>query len=131
MGISKNIGGRGNARSAGTRGYMAPEVIAQRNGKTMPTPSSATDMLNYAPDLWSVGCLIFATLTGTSPYPDDIIPDNDKKFPTEILQYHEVSELGIKFIQSLVKVDRAKRMTAKMALEHRWLLLVDSPPGES
>ncbi|KAL0632999.1 Calcium/calmodulin-dependent protein kinase type I [Maublancomyces gigas] len=130
MGISKSIGSIGNARLAGTQGYMAPEVIRRGNGKAISSPG--IDKLNYAPDMWSVGCIIFATLTGKSPYPNDtLIPENDDRFPTDILQYNEVSELGIKFIKSLVTVDMTKRLTAKMALEDRWLLLVDSPPGES
>lgn len=135
MGISKTIDTLSNASSAGTQGYKAPEVIRRDVflfDDEKKTASPVNNNLNYAPDMWSVGCVIFATLTGESPYPNDLpIPENDAGFPTDILQYHEVSELGINFIKSLVMVDSAKRMTAKTALEHRWLLLVDCPPGES
>lgn len=115
--------------SAGTRGYTAPEVVY---GDVPDTNLSEYDRehFRFSSDIWSVGCVIFATLTGMSPYPtDNLIPKDDRNnnaFRRDLLEYLEVSALGIEFIQSLVEVDWVKRPTARMALEHRWLLLVDS-----
>lgn len=93
---------------------MAPEVVY--------TTSSGYDL---KADIWSLGCVIFATLTGRSPYNSDKLPKpygNDGAFPSDLLEYHEVSELGIEFIKSLVRVDSKARPTAQSALGHRWLL---------
>lgn len=115
MGISETINvAKRELEKAGTNGYMAPEVFNETD-----------DGYGLKADIWSLGCVIFATLTGRSPYISEKLPKptgNDDAFPSDLLQYHEVSELGIQFIKGLVKVDPNARPSAKMALTHRWLL---------
>ena len=52
-------------RRAGTRGYMAPEIMAME-------PYGAPS------DIWSLGVLLYAMLTATLPYPK--IGKNDGKY---------------------------------------------------
>lgn len=127
----------------GTWGYMAPEVVkyvqkvlAAKSAAAAATKAEADikreavqtthkkydDRITNSADLWSVGCVIFATLTGHSPYPDDKLVVNDNDFPREMLEYNEVSDLGIQFIMQLVKVASEERMSAEVALDHPWLL---------
>lgn len=100
-------------------GYTAPEIAY---------PSNLRNEEQFPSDIWSVGCVIFATLAGISPYPAaDLLPKPDATadpFPTDWLEFQGVSALGVELIQSLVQVDWKKRPTATMALQHRWLLLV-------
>lgn len=125
MGISQ-VAAKSASRPSwaqGTRGYTAPEVAADTGGLEQNDKRK-----RFSSDIWSVGCVIFATLAGISPYPmKDSLPKpdgNDDAFPVDLLEYLQVSALGIEFIKSLVQVNWENRPTATMALEHRWLLTV-------
>lgn len=115
MGISKTIANEKNTMRTGTYGYMAPEIFGPEGGE-------------YGPkvDIWSLGCVIFATLAGESPYPTpEELPKptgDDARFPTKKLERNGVSVLGIEFIKGLVQVKADMRPTANKALDHRWLL---------
>lgn len=115
MGISKTIANGKNTMKTGTYGYMAPEIFVPQGGK-----------YGFKVDIWSLGCVIFATLTGESPYPTpEDLPKptgDDTGFPTKQLELNGVSALGIKFIKGLVQVKADMRPTANRALDDRWLL---------
>lgn len=149
MGISRTAeklpGSSGDRKGnpEGTWGYMAPEVVeyaqqiraaklaeamategekVEKKAAVEETHKTYDDRITNSADLWSVGCVIFATLTGHSPYPDNKLVATDGGFPRDMLEYNEVSDLGIEFIMSLVKVVSKERLSAGAALEHKWLL---------
>lgn len=145
MGISRAAGSLSDARAApttkqgGTWGYMAPEVVKYTRRRSVEEkygPNASEEekksvkeeheglhqAITVMADIWSVGCVVFAMLTGHSPSPGHKLLNDDGDFPTETLQYNEVSVLGIEFIKKLVKVRRQDRMTALQALDDRWLL---------
>lgn len=108
-------------RGPGTPGFTAPEVL-HAFGKI-----DEASHYDIKADMWSLGCLMHAVLTGNSPYPTDNVlpkPDDTATFPAneKALLARKVSELGIDFITKLVIIDPKERPTAKAALQHRWLL---------
>lgn len=94
---------------------MAPEVFS-------------ADGYGIAADIWSLGCVIHATMTGQSPYPTfDTLPSasgGPVTFPSARLEYNGVSKLGIEFVKYLVAVDVKTRPTAARALKHNWFCRV-------
>ena len=59
FGLAKHINKKEKLSGlAGTMCYVAPEVINQED-------------YDYTADWWSLGCILFEMLTGTSPFYDD------------------------------------------------------------
>lgn len=111
---------------AGTYGYMAPEVWDE---------SRLKQRIPYTKgiDVWSVGCMTFALLTGNSAF--TCAPDTDsaedmvqelKSFPWHHRSIWEKAQQDgadisprIKdFVRKCLVVDQEQRMTADEALEH-------------
>lgn len=108
---------------------------AYKTGKTMNEPvgtlySMAPEVLKgrytQACDMWSVGVLAFMLISGEMPF--------DGRTETQVLVKLEVARYSMSstawrgrsddakdFVASLIRVAPNKRMTAKAALDHRWL----------
>ena len=99
--------------SFGTLGYVAPEVLKK-------------DPYSFPCDLWSLGCITFALISGTLPF--------DSGNPTETVQstvndplyfekslWHNVSDLVKDFIAGLLIKSPEDRMTIEQAIDHPWL----------
>ena len=75
-----------------------------------------------ASDMWSVGVVVYALLTGYIPWTSE---DRDEVFAQIRQGQYDIpdglSRSAASFIRSLMMVDAEKRMTAEQALEHAWL----------
>ncbi|KAI6213454.1 Serine/threonine-protein kinase D [Aphelenchoides besseyi] len=79
---------------------------------------------NRSLDMWSVGVIVYVSLSGTFPFNEDEdlesqIKNADFMYPPN--PWSEVSENAIDFINNLLQVKMAKRLTVKKALSHIWL----------
>eukprot|EP00603_Paraphysomonas_imperforata_P004753 CAMPEP_0114416768 /NCGR_PEP_ID=MMETSP0103-20121206/2605_1 /TAXON_ID=37642 ORGANISM="Paraphysomonas imperforata, Strain PA2" /NCGR_SAMPLE_ID=MMETSP0103 /ASSEMBLY_ACC=CAM_ASM_000201 /LENGTH=428 /DNA_ID=CAMNT_0001585013 /DNA_START=53 /DNA_END=1339 /DNA_ORIENTATION=- len=101
------------ALSAGTPGFLAPEVLENQG-------------FDKAVDMWSIGVITYILLGGYPPFDDD----NDYKLFRKIrkgkFEFHdkywsEVSAEAKDFISCLLKVVPAERLTCDTALKHPWL----------
>jgi serine/threonine protein kinase len=99
--------------NCGTPSYVAPEVLAATG---------------YGPevDLWSIGVITYILLCGFPPFYGEKVPDIFDKilaaqydYPSEY--WGHISTEATNFIDSLLQLNAAKRLTAKQALEHPWL----------
>lgn len=107
--------GSGNSRmktSCGTLAYVAPEVLKR----------SYTSQC----DLWSMGVIVFILLSGHMPFhgeSEDQMRDIKRgRFEFKPEHWIGVSAAAKQFIKSLLKMDPAKRLTAKSALSHKWIV---------
>ena len=85
-------------------------------------------------DMWSVGVICYVLLCGFPPFYSENIPElftaiisADFDYPDEYWRY--ISDSAIDFIDCLLVEDPAKRMSAKDALQHRWLQVDEQLPG--
>jgi len=91
--------------------YCAPETL--RGRKSDPSV-----------DLWSLGCVVYFCIYGTSPFVnEDETIDFEKQERAEVrfLMRQEVSRKCKQFISALVHRDPTVRLTAPEALDHPWL----------
>jgi len=99
--------------ACGTPGYVAPEVLnAEGYDKEV--------------DMWSVGVITYILLCGFPPFYSESVPEvfeqimkAEYDYPEEY--WDEISAEAKDFIDHLLVVDVAKRLTAEQALSHPWL----------
>jgi len=100
--------------ACGTPGYVAPEVITHEAYSTQI-------------DMWSVGVIVYILLCGFPPF----YGENDAQMFRKIraAQYKflspywdSISAEAKDFVSKLLVVDPQARMTAKAALQHKWLV---------
>lgn len=104
----------------GTLAYVAPEIIDGRFAIDNDKYSSLVDM-------WSLGCLVYVILTAHLPFSGSTQDQLYKQIKQG--SYHEppLKEAGISlearnFLDSLLQVDPRRRLSAKNALLHPWIL---------
>ena len=115
----------------GTYGYAAPEIIVQQLKHNLPQKGHSK-----AVDLWSVGCVTAALLTG-----ETIFPQDEKEFEqiTEVVSermwrerwdvniidktplWAKLSRKAKSFVKGCLAADEGQRLTAKQALSAEWL----------
>lgn len=113
FGLAQKIPASGHVISEfGTPEFVSPE-IAMRSPCGTPT------------DLWSTGIITYLLLSGVSPFLGPTDRDTllnvqrcEWDFNHPIFQH--ISPEGKDFIQSLLKKDPARRLTAAEALKHPW-----------
>ncbi|PWN46559.1 putative calmodulin-dependent protein kinase type 1 [Violaceomyces palustris] len=100
--------------TCGTPGYMAPEIF-KKTGHGKPV------------DMWAIGVITYFLLCGYTPFDRDTtmeemqaIINADYKFEPA-MYWDGVSEQARDFINKLLTIDPAARLTAVQALEHPWL----------
>lgn len=100
--------------ACGTPGYVAPEVLT-------------ADGYDKEVDLWSIGVITYILLCGFPPFYNEHLPmlfeqimKADYDYPADY--WEDISDTAKNFIDRLLVVDPARRMTTKQALEHPWLL---------
>ncbi|VDM99191.1 unnamed protein product [Thelazia callipaeda] len=112
FGFARIIGERGFRRSlVGTPAYLAPEVLCNK-------------FFNRSLDMWSVGVIVYVSLSGTFPFNEDEdisdqIRNVDFMYPSN--PWCEVTAVAIDFINSLLQVQMNKRLNVLKALSHNWL----------
>lgn len=109
----------------GTLAYVAPEVIS---GKIDNSQDENTIEYSSMVDMWSLGCLVYVILTGHLPFSGST--QNELYKQINRASYHEgplrefrISSEARDFIESLIQVDPNKRLSAKEALNHKWIKL--------
>jgi len=100
--------------TAGTPGYVAPEIIA-------------CDPYDSRCDYWSLGVVLFLMLSGTPPFyhPDhmelfELIKRGN--FTFDAVTWNQVSDEAKDFIKGLLVVDPDQRFTSVEILAHPWFL---------
>ena len=94
----------------GTPAYIAPEIIRDRGYE------------GCFADLWSLGVLLYATLTGTVPFKANNLEDLHKlilkgKYPIPTF----LSEEALDIIDKLLQINPYSRILPDDILKHHWL----------
>lgn len=112
FGFARIIGEKSFRRSVvGTPAYLAPEVLKNK-------------CYNRSLDMWSVGVIIYVSLSGTFPFnEDEEIADQiqNAAFMYPQTPWKEITLDAIDIINNLLQVKMRKRFTADKTLAHIWL----------
>ncbi|VVC37543.1 Hypothetical protein CINCED_3A014345 [Cinara cedri] len=112
FGFARIIGEKSFRRSVvGTPAYLAPEVLRNKG-------------YNRSLDMWSVGVIIYVSLSGTFPFneDEDIIDQiQNAAFMYPKNPWKEISQDAIDLITNLLQVKQRKRFTVDKSLAHAWL----------
>ncbi|XP_066994913.1 serine/threonine-protein kinase D3 [Anabrus simplex] len=112
FGFARIIGEKSFRRSVvGTPAYLAPEVLRNKG-------------YNRSLDMWSVGVIVYVSLSGTFPFNED--EDINEQIQNAAFMYppnpwKEISSDAIDLINNLLQVKQRKRYTVDKSLAHCWL----------
>lgn len=112
FGFARIIGEKSFRKSiVGTPAYLAPEVLKNEG-------------YNRSLDLWSVGVIVYVSLSGTFPFnEDEEISDQIQNaafmYPPD--PWAEISKEAIDLINKLLQVSRRSRFKTTQAINHHWL----------
>uniref|UniRef100_A0A1A8DT49 Serine/threonine-protein kinase n=2 Tax=Nothobranchius kadleci TaxID=1051664 RepID=A0A1A8DT49_NOTKA len=112
FGFARIIGEKSFRRSVvGTPAYLAPEVLRNKG-------------YNRSLDMWSVGVIIYVSLSGTFPFNED--EDINDQIQNAAFMYpphpwKKVSQEAIDLINNLLQVKMRKRYSVDKTLSHPWL----------
>ncbi|XP_028838008.1 serine/threonine-protein kinase D1 isoform X2 [Denticeps clupeoides] len=112
FGFARIIGEKSFRRSVvGTPAYLAPEVLRNKG-------------YNRSLDMWSVGVIVYVSLSGTFPFnEDEDIHDQiqNAAFMYPANPWKKVSQEAIDLINNLLQVKMRKRYSVDKSLSHPWL----------
>lgn len=112
FGFARIIGEKSFRRSVvGTPAYLAPEVLRSKG-------------YNRSLDMWSVGVIVYVSLSGTFPFnEDEEINDQiqNAAFMYPPNPWKEISEEAKDLINNLLQVKMRKRYSVDKSLSHPWL----------
>uniref|UniRef100_H2USQ1 Serine/threonine-protein kinase n=1 Tax=Takifugu rubripes TaxID=31033 RepID=H2USQ1_TAKRU len=112
FGFARIIGEKSFRRSVvGTPAYLPPEVFRSKG-------------YNRSLDMWSVGVIIYVSLSGTFPFnEDEEISDQiqNAAFMYPPNPWKEVSQEATDLINNLLQVKMRKRFSVDKSLSHPWL----------
>uniref|UniRef100_A0A4W3GVD6 Serine/threonine-protein kinase n=1 Tax=Callorhinchus milii TaxID=7868 RepID=A0A4W3GVD6_CALMI len=112
FGFARIIGEKSFRRSVvGTPAYLAPEVLRNKG-------------YNRSLDMWSVGVIVYVSLSGTFPFNED--EDIHDQIQNAAFMYppnpwKETSHEAIDLINNLLQVKMRKRYSVDKTLSHPWL----------
>lgn len=112
FGFARIIGEKSFRRSVvGTPAYLAPEVLRSKG-------------YNRSLDMWSVGVIVYVSLSGTFPFNED--EDINDQIQNAAFMYppnpwKEISEQAKDLINNLLQVKMRKRYSVDKSLSHPWL----------
>lgn len=115
FGLSQKLSGKSPMLNStvGTGFYFAPEIIERKS-------------YGSSVDMWACGVLFYITLSGQLPFfGKDVeeyythVLNQGLEFPDE--EWKNISADAKDFISGLLEKDANKRLTAKEALQHRWV----------
>ncbi|RVE49778.1 hypothetical protein evm_005508 [Chilo suppressalis] len=112
FGFARIIGEKSFRRSVvGTPAYLAPEVLRNKG-------------YNRSLDMWSVGVIIYVSLSGTFPFNED--EDINEQIQNAAFMYpptpwKEISDDAIDLINNLLQVKQRKRLSVDKSVAHAWL----------
>ncbi|XP_019480750.1 PREDICTED: serine/threonine-protein kinase D2 [Hipposideros armiger] len=112
FGFARIIGEKSFRRSVvGTPAYLAPEVLLNQG-------------YNRSLDMWSVGVIMYVSLSGTFPFnEDEDINDQiqNAAFMYPACPWSHISTGAIDLINNLLQVKMRKRYSVDKSLSHPWL----------
>ncbi|XP_067098978.1 serine/threonine-protein kinase D1 isoform X1 [Osmerus mordax] len=112
FGFARIIGEKSFRRSVvGTPAYLAPEVLRNKG-------------YNRSLDMWSVGVIVYVSLSGTFPFnEDEDIHDqiHNAAFMYPPNPWKKASQEAIDLINNLLQVKMRKRYSVDKTLSHPWL----------
>ena len=104
----------------GTLRYMAPELLGFFESGGQPGSRNA-----QAADVWALGEITFQMLTKEPTFKNFILlstyVQTPSTFPSAVLRDHDVSEVGIDFIKSIMQPKPEERETTDEALFEAWM----------
>ncbi|KAM3602783.1 uncharacterized protein V6R79_010626 [Siganus canaliculatus] len=112
FGFARIIGEKSFRRSVvGTPAYLAPEVLRSKG-------------YNRSLDMWSVGVIVYVSLSGTFPFNED--EDINDQIQNAAFMYppnpwKEISVEATDLINNLLQVKMRKRFSVDKSLSHPWL----------
>ncbi|XP_034999611.2 serine/threonine-protein kinase D3 [Hippoglossus stenolepis] len=112
FGFARIIGEKSFRRSVvGTPAYLAPEVLRSKG-------------YNRSLDMWSVGVIVYVSLSGTFPFNED--EEIDHQIQNAAFMYppnpwRDISEPATDLINNLLQVKMRKRYSVDKSLSHPWL----------
>ncbi|XP_049756706.1 serine/threonine-protein kinase D2 isoform X2 [Loxodonta africana] len=112
FGFARIIGEKSFRRSVvGTPAYLAPEVLLNQG-------------YNRSLDMWSVGVIMYVSLSGTFPFNED--EDINDQIQNAAFMYppspwSHISKGAIDLINNLLQVKMRKRYSVDKSLSHSWL----------
>ncbi|KAH0631576.1 hypothetical protein JD844_005970 [Phrynosoma platyrhinos] len=112
FGFARIIGEKSFRRSVvGTPAYLAPEVLLNQG-------------YNRSLDMWSVGVIMYVSLSGTFPFNED--EDISDQIQNAAFMYppnpwRQISVGAIDLINNLLQVKMRKRYSVDKSLSHSWL----------
>uniref|UniRef100_A0A3B4UB70 Si:ch211-27e6.1 n=1 Tax=Seriola dumerili TaxID=41447 RepID=A0A3B4UB70_SERDU len=100
--------------TCGTPEYMAPEVLLRKP-------------YTCAVDMWALGVITYIVLSGSMPFEEDSRTRLYRSIVRGKYSFHgdpwpSVSNLAKDFIQRLLALDSATRLTADQAIRHCWVV---------
>ncbi|CAD8062812.1 unnamed protein product [Paramecium sonneborni] len=107
-------------KRCGTPGYVAPEILQEKN-------------YDYKVDVFSAGILMFIMLSGQSPFQtkskNELVIKNyncEIDYTVNNLQ-HKITPEALQLLQILLSPNPQYRLTAKQALSHPWFVKCFTP----
>ena len=124
FGVSENsVGSKGNLLGvAGTPAFQAPEVHQASSNKI--------DISGFAADMWSLGVIVYAFVTGKLPFwgVDSLGLANSIMFDDIKIPDSVVTPETRNFIYGLLERSLDKRLTIKLAAVDRWITCSGAEP---
>ncbi|KIW71029.1 hypothetical protein PV04_03247 [Phialophora macrospora] len=108
----------------GTHEYAAPEVLGYLKASVEPERSGYTRSV----DMWAVGCVTVVLLTGglafcdsnTNTYSEKLVRNCHLDFLRNSKEWQAVRQRPKEFVEKLLVLEEAARLTAEEALRHSW-----------
>ena len=113
FGLAKIIGPTEKSNEPfGTVGYVAPEVLKK-------------EPYSFSCDLWSLGCVTHALISGSLPFDHDSQSEIIKMTLHKTLEFNSsvwrpISKEAKDLITNLLNKDASKRINLEKALAHPW-----------
>ncbi|KAF2360498.1 Protein kinase C-like phorbol ester/diacylglycerol-binding domain [Trinorchestia longiramus] len=113
FGFARIIGEKSFRKSVvGTPAYLAPEVLRNKG-------------YNRSLDMWSVGVVMYVSLSGTFPFNED--EDINDQITNAAFMYppnpwKEITPEAIDLISNLLQVNKRKRLTVEKSFNHAWMM---------